>query len=415
MPETTAAPASSDLTGRALFPHRHLLSIADLKPWEIRFLLDEAEQWARANRGQARKHDDRLAGMTQINAFFENSTRTLLSFEIAGKRLGADVVNMHAGQSSVKKGETLIDTAMTLNAMAADVLVIRHASSGAVALIADKVDCPVLNAGDGWHQHPTQALLDALTIRRRKGGFEGLIVAICGDILHSRVARSNMLCLAALGALQTLAFVHITPLWPLPLLATVGSLVVSACAAYAIARLNLKHRQLILTTIVASSMFPLVTLLVPIFETMRSLGLLNSYFALVLPYVVLNLPVCTLVLVSFFQSIPRDLENAAMIDGCTRFGTLWRVVLPLSAPGVFTAGILAFVNAWDEFLLALSLNSTAAMRTLPVGITLYQGEFTFPWPIISAALIVAIVPVAIVIAIFQERVVGGLTAGGLKG
>ena len=200
MPDPTAHSTAPDLTGRALFPHRHLLSIADLKPWEIRFLLDEAEHWARANRGNARKHDDRLTGMTQINAFFENSTRTLLSFEIAGKRLGADVVNMHAAQSSVKKGETLIDTAMTLNAMAADVIVIRHASSGAVALIADKVDCPVLNAGDGWHQHPTQALLDALTIRRRKGSFEGLIVAICGDVLHSRVARSNMLCLAALGA-----------------------------------------------------------------------------------------------------------------------------------------------------------------------------------------------------------------------
>jgi multiple sugar transport system permease protein len=199
------------------------------------------------------------------------------------------------------------------------------------------------------------------------------------------------------------------------LLSTIVSLLVASFAAYAIARLNLKNRQLILTVIVASSMFPLVTLLVPLFETMRALGWLNSYIALVLPYVVLNLPVCTLILVSFFQSIPRDLENAAMIDGCTRFGTLWRVVLPLSAPGVFTAGILAFVNAWDEFLLALSLNSSAAMRTLPVGITLYQGEYTFPWPIISAALIVAIVPVAIVIAIFQERVVGGLTAGGLKG
>jgi len=199
------------------------------------------------------------------------------------------------------------------------------------------------------------------------------------------------------------------------LLATVFSLLVSACAAYAIARLNLKHRQLILTTIVASSMFPLVTLLVPIFETMRSLGLLNTYTALVLPYVVLNLPVCTLVLVSFFQSIPRDLENAAMIDGCTRMGALVRVVVPLAAPGVFTAGILAFVNAWDEFLLALSLNASASMRTLPVGITLYQGEFSFPWPIISAALIVAIVPVAVLIAIFQERVVGGLTQGGLKG
>jgi multiple sugar transport system permease protein len=197
--------------------------------------------------------------------------------------------------------------------------------------------------------------------------------------------------------------------------ATVVSLVVAAGAAYAIARLNLKHRQLILTAIVASSMFPLVTLLVPIFETMRQLELLNTYTALILPYVVLNLPVCTLVLVSFFQSIPRDLENAAMIDGCTRLGALVRVVLPLAAPGVFTAGILAFVNAWDEFLLALSLNSSAAMRTLPVGITLYQGEFSFPWPTISAALIVAIVPVAVLIALFQERVVGGLTQGGLKG
>jgi multiple sugar transport system permease protein len=197
--------------------------------------------------------------------------------------------------------------------------------------------------------------------------------------------------------------------------ATLLSLVVSAFAAYAIARLNLKYRQLILTCIVASSMFPLVTLLVPIFETMRALGWLNTYAALIFPYVVLNMPVCTLVLVSFFQSIPKDLENAAMIDGCTRMGALVRVVVPLAAPGVFTAGILAFVNSWDEFLLALSLNSSPAVRTLPVGIALYQGEFTFPWPIISAALIVSIVPIALLIAAFQERVVGGLTQGGLKG
>ena len=183
----------------SLFPHRHLLGIAGLQPHEILFLLDEAEQWVTLNRSQS-KHDDRLAGLTQINAFFENSTRTLLSFEIAGKRLGADVVNMHADTSSVKKGETLIDTAITLNAMRADVIVIRHASSGAVALIADKVDCPVLNAGDGRHEHPTQALLDALTIRRRKGGFQGLKVAICGDVLHSRVARSNILALTSLAA-----------------------------------------------------------------------------------------------------------------------------------------------------------------------------------------------------------------------
>lgn len=201
MPIHPTQPASTtDLVGRDNFPHRHLLGMANLKPWEIRFLLDEAEQWVAMNRAASQKHDDRLSGLTQINAFFENSTRTLLSFEIAGKRLGADVVNMHAAQSSVKKGETLIDTAVTLNAMRPDVIVIRHQSSGAVQLIADKVDCPVLNAGDGRHEHPTQALLDALTIRRRKGHIEGLVVAICGDVLHSRVARSNIISLSTLGA-----------------------------------------------------------------------------------------------------------------------------------------------------------------------------------------------------------------------
>jgi len=181
------------------FPHRDLIGIAGLHPHEIAFLLDEADQWVAHNR-QHRASDHRLDGLTQINAFFENSTRTLLSFEIAGKRLGADVVNMHAAQSSVKKGETLIDTAITLNAMRADVIVIRHVSSGAVALIAGKVDCPVLNAGDGAHEHPTQALLDALTIRRRLGKLAGVRIAICGDVLHSRVARSNMLLLATMGA-----------------------------------------------------------------------------------------------------------------------------------------------------------------------------------------------------------------------
>lgn len=187
------------MTSPSMFPHRHLLGIAGLQPHEIQFLLDEAETWVALNR-QASKRDNRLAGLTQINAFFENSTRTLLSFEIAGKRLGADVVNMHAAQSSVKKGETLIDTAITLNAMRPDVIVIRHGSSGAVALIADKVDCPVLNAGDGQHEHPTQALLDALTIRQHKRRIAGLKVAICGDVKHSRVARSNILLLTALAA-----------------------------------------------------------------------------------------------------------------------------------------------------------------------------------------------------------------------
>lgn len=199
------------------------------------------------------------------------------------------------------------------------------------------------------------------------------------------------------------------------LLSTCLTLLISVLAAYALARLNLKHRGLILSLIIAVSTFPLVTLLVPLFEIMRSLNLLNTWLALILPYTVLSLPVCTLMLVSFFQGIPRDLENAAMIDGCTRIGALFKIVVPLSAPGVFTAGILAFVNAWDEFLLALSFNSNPALRTLPVGIQLYQGEFAFPWTVISAALVVGIVPVAILIVIFQERVVSGLTTGGLKG
>jgi aspartate carbamoyltransferase catalytic subunit len=190
---------AAQIPGGAVFPHRHLTGIEGLQSHEILFLLDEAEQWVEANRTHA-KSDRRLEGITQINAFFENSTRTLLSFEIAGKRLGADVVNMHAAQSSVKKGETLIDTAVTLNAMRADVIVIRHSASGAVKLIAGKVDCPVLNAGDGWHEHPTQALLDALTIRRRTGAIAHRKVVICGDILHSRVARSNILALTTLAA-----------------------------------------------------------------------------------------------------------------------------------------------------------------------------------------------------------------------
>ena len=200
MEQPPAARSRSDRPGNPMFPHRDLTGIAGLQPHEITFLLDEAEHWIALNRGAASKHDGRLAGLTQINAFFENSTRTLLSFEIAGKRLGADVVNMHAATSSTKKGETLIDTAVTLNAMRADVIVIRHDASGAVQLIADKVDCPVLNAGDGSHEHPTQGLLDALTIRRRRGTISGQIVAICGDVLHSRVARSNILALTALGA-----------------------------------------------------------------------------------------------------------------------------------------------------------------------------------------------------------------------
>lgn len=209
-----------------------------------------------------------------------------------------------------------------------------------------------------------------------------------------------------------------TFMWNSVVVATLSTLLcvtVSALAAYALVRLRLPKPNLILSALLAVAMFPLISLMVPLFTVMRDLNLLNTWWALVFPYAVLSMPVCTLVLISFFQDIPRDLENAAMIDGCTRTGALWHVVLPLTAPGVFTAGILAFVNAWDEFLLALTLSPRVLSRTLPVGITLYQGEFSFPWPIISAALIVAIVPICIIIAVFQERVVGGLTSGGIKG
>ncbi len=199
------------------------------------------------------------------------------------------------------------------------------------------------------------------------------------------------------------------------LLSTALCVTVSALAAYALVRLKLPAPNVILSVLLAIAMFPLISLMVPLFQVMRDVDLLNTWWALVFPYAVLSMPVCTLVLISFFQDIPKDLENAAMIDGCSRIGALWHIVIPLTAPGVFTAGILAFVNAWDEFLLALTLSPRVASRTLPVGITLYQGEFSFPWPIISAALIIAIVPVCIIIAIFQERVVGGLTSGGMKG
>jgi len=176
------------------FTHRHLLGIEHLRPEEIVTLLDLAEDYVALNRA-AEKHGNALAGLTQINMFFENSTRTQASFELAGKRLGADVMNMAMQASSITKGETLIDTAMTLNAMHPDLLVVRHPHSGAVDLLAQKVNCAVLNAGDGRHEHPTQALLDALTIRRAKGRLHRLNVAICGDIAHSRVARSNIILL----------------------------------------------------------------------------------------------------------------------------------------------------------------------------------------------------------------------------
>jgi aspartate carbamoyltransferase catalytic subunit len=178
---------------------RHLLQIEGMHPPQIDTMLDLAESYVLLNRS-GKTQRDLLRGRTLINLFFEDSTRTRTSFELAGKRLGADVINMSVSTSSVNKGETLLDTAATLNAMNCDLLVVRHGQSGAPNLLAQKVDAAVINAGDGTHEHPTQALLDALTIRRRKGRLEGLVVAICGDVLHSRVARSNIHLLTAMGS-----------------------------------------------------------------------------------------------------------------------------------------------------------------------------------------------------------------------
>ncbi len=178
---------------------RDLLGIDGISPGDVTTILDLSESYVALNRN-AQKKSDVLRGRTLILLFFETSTRTRTSFELAGKRLGADVINISVASSAIKKGETLIDTAMTLNAMHPDVIVVRHPDAGAVRLLANHVNCAVINAGDGSHEHPTQALLDALTIRRHKGRLDGLRVAICGDILHSRVARSNILLLSMMGS-----------------------------------------------------------------------------------------------------------------------------------------------------------------------------------------------------------------------
>ncbi len=197
---TAAPPGLDDVRTRTFpFPKRHFISALDLNRLQIADLLDLADGFVALNRQKAKKLD-LLKGRTLMNLFFENSTRTQSSFELAGKRLGADVVNMSPRSSSMSKGETLIDTAVTLNAMQPDLLVVRHGSSGAASLLAQKVDGSVINAGDGKHEHPTQALLDALAIRRAFGHVDGLTVAICGDVLHSRVARSNIISLQCLGA-----------------------------------------------------------------------------------------------------------------------------------------------------------------------------------------------------------------------
>lgn len=207
--------------------------------------------------------------------------------------------------------------------------------------------------------------------------------------------------------------------------ATLICVLFASLAGYALARLRLPGRRLVLTAIVMTSMFPALVLLVPLYRTfvgveIPGLGiftpnLLNTYWALIIPYVALSLPISTLILTSFFQLIPHDLESAALIDGTSRTGALFRIIAPLSAPGIFTAAIIIFVNSWNEFLLALTFNTAQNMRTVPVGITLYQGQYAFPWALISAAVTLGIVPLVLLIIFFQQRIIGGLTTGGVKG
>lgn len=205
----------------------------------------------------------------------------------------------------------------------------------------------------------------------------------------------------------------------------------AALAGYALGRLNLPGRRRVLTLIVTTSMFPALVLLVPLYRLFVGIeipflsaifgapiftpNLLNTYWALIIPYVALSLPIATLILTSFFQLIPADLESAALVDGCTRVSALFRVIAPVSAPGIVTAAIIVFVNSWNEFLLALTFNTSLQMRTVPVGITLYQGEYAFPWAIISAAITLGVLPLVLLILFFQRRIISGLTAGGVKG
>ncbi len=224
--------------------------------------------------------------------------------------------------------------------------------------------------------------------------------------------------------------------------ATIVCVVIAALAGYALGRLNMPFRRGILPAIVITSMFPALVLLVPLYRVflgaeipvitqvanvLHALGmtfmpvdlggpnLLNTYWALIIPYVALSLPIATLILTSFFQLIPKDLESAALVDGCTRVQTLVRVIAPVSAPGIVTAGIIIFVNSWNEFLLALNFNTSMSMRTVPVGITMYQGEFAFPWAVISAAITIGVLPLVVLILMFQQKIIAGLTAGGVKG
>ena len=197
---------------------------------------------------------------------------------------------------------------------------------------------------------------------------------------------------------------------------TLLCVVVATLAAYALSRLKLQSRGVISLLIIAASIFPVVSLIVPLYQAMLALGWLNTYAALIIPYAAFSLPISILTLSAFFQGIPPELEDAAMVDGCSRFGALWRIIVPLSAPGVATAAILAFVNSWNEFLLALTFARAQNVKTIPPAIVDFQSQFGgFQWEVVSAAIIVAIIPVVVIILVFQQKIISGLTSGSVKG
>jgi multiple sugar transport system permease protein len=196
---------------------------------------------------------------------------------------------------------------------------------------------------------------------------------------------------------------------------TVLCLFIASLAAYAFARLRFRGREILLVGLLIVAMIPLITVIVPLYILVRNLGLLNSYLGLIAPYITYSLPVAIFILTAFFREIPHELEEAALIDGCTRLNTLWRIIAPLAAPGLVTAGIIVFVYTWNEFLVALTLTSTTDVRTITVGIALYRGEFTFPWGVISAAVTLATIPIMTLILLGQRLVIRGLTAGAVKG
>jgi len=195
---------------------------------------------------------------------------------------------------------------------------------------------------------------------------------------------------------------------------TVLTVTLAVFGAYPLTRLKFRGRNFVLVFILASGMLPVLARLIPLFATMRTLGLLNSYAGMVLVYSSLALPLSTMTMIAFFGQVPRDLENAAIIDGCNRLGALWRIMVPLAAPGMVTTALLSFIIAWNDFIIALVMISRPMMRTIPVGIALFPGEYEFPWGTISAAVIVAVIPIVVAIVFFQKRIVAGLTSGAVK-